>query len=240
MIRPRSKERALRVAILMAGDFLIGWGAVAAVVALRRKWVLPPTTIALFAGSLVAALALSGFYQHRVTPRTRPSILTALVIQGALVAIGSAVLVRLLPRTALLAVPLFEAVALPLWRRLLRVIAPIRPRDTILLGDPHDIDRAIAGLQLISDQRIRVVDTDALIADQLQSGDGAIDVVRVTEKDRVARADRRDHAEEAAPKRKRDRFEERNGEERGSRKQPDEYGAADRDERALNDERGED
>src|ERR1051326_8263544 len=86
----------------------------------------------------------------------------------------------------------------------------------------------------------RVDDADALIADQLQSGDGAIDVVRVTEKDRVARADRRDHAEEAAPKRKRDRFEERNGEERGSRKQPDEYGAADRDERALNDERGED
>jgi lipopolysaccharide/colanic/teichoic acid biosynthesis glycosyltransferase len=167
MIRPRSKERALRVAILMAGDFLIGWGAVAAVVALRRKWVLPPTTIALFAGSLVAALALSGFYQHRVTPRTRPSILTALVIQGALVAIGSAVLVRLLPRTALLAVPLFEAVALPLWRRLLRVIAPIRPRDTILLGDPHDIDRAIAGLQLISDQRIRVVDTASLTLETL-------------------------------------------------------------------------
>jgi len=167
MIRPRSKERVLRVAVLVVGDFLIGWGAVAAVIALRHRFVLPPTTIALFAGSLVAALALSGFYQHRVTPRTRPSILAALVIQGALVAIGGAALVLPLPRTALLAVPLLEAVALPLWRRLLRLIAPIRPRDTILLGEPHDIETAIAGLSVVGDQRIRVVDTASLSLETL-------------------------------------------------------------------------
>ena len=168
MIRPRSKERVLRVAVLIAGDFLIGWSAVAALVALHPKpFVLATTTFALFAGSLVAALALSGFYQHRVTPRTRPSIVTALVIQTALVAIGGVAIVRPLPRSVFLAVPLFGAIALPLWRRLLRAIAPVRPRDTILLGDTNDVETAIAGLFLAGDQRIRVVGTASLTLDTL-------------------------------------------------------------------------
>jgi len=181
MIRPRSKERAARVAVLVAGDLLIGWGALAAVVELRRnlniiftqsrlpveKFALDLPIIVLFAGSLVAALALSGFYQHRVTPHTRPSLITALVIQTALAAIGGTALVRPLPRSVLLAVPFFEAIALPLWRRLLRLLAPIRPRDTILLGDPHDVETAIAGVFVVGDQRIRVVDTASLTLDAL-------------------------------------------------------------------------
>jgi lipopolysaccharide/colanic/teichoic acid biosynthesis glycosyltransferase len=161
MIRPNSKERTLRTSILVGGDFLIGWGAVFAVVALRRpfglrpaKFVLDSQMVVLFALSLIAALALSGFYHHRVTPRTRPSLVTALVIQAAFIAIGGAALVRPVPRSILFAVPIVEILALPLWRRLLGILAPIRPRDTILLGKPHDVEDAIAGLR--GDPRIRV------------------------------------------------------------------------------------
>lgn len=170
MIRPRSKERALRFGILILGDALIGAGALAGVVEFRRnvelsftdsllpvgKFVLDAANLSLFALSLVAALALSGFYHDRVTPRTRPSILTAIVIQAALVAIVGTLLVRPIPRTVLFAVPLLEALALPLWRRLLRALAPIRPRETILLGEAHDVAEALAGLQRAGDRRIRV------------------------------------------------------------------------------------
>ncbi|HEX7155552.1 MAG TPA: sugar transferase [Thermoanaerobaculia bacterium] len=172
MIRPRSKERWLRTAILVAGDFLLGWGALVAAVELRRnfnfsftesllpieKFELSATNVLLFTLSLLVALALSGFYQDRVTPRTRPSILTAIVIQAALVALGAIVLVRPLPRTVMLAVPLFELVALPLWRRLLRRLAPIRPRETILVGEPAAVEEAMAGLQFARDARIIVVE----------------------------------------------------------------------------------
>ncbi|HWW62122.1 MAG TPA: hypothetical protein VN181_12200, partial [Thermoanaerobaculia bacterium] len=172
MIRPSSKERVARGAAIVVGDFLIGWGALFATVALRRnvnfaftKSLLPPNKflldapiVLLFGASLVGALALSGFYHDRVTPRTRPSIITALVIQAALVAIGSTVLVRPLPRTVLIAVPLFEALAIVLWRRLLQAAAPIRGRDTILLGAPRDLEEALAGLSFVGDRRIRVTD----------------------------------------------------------------------------------
>lgn len=171
MIRPRSKERVLRTAATIVGDFAIGWGALAAIVELRRhvnfaftqsllppeKFALDAKNVLLFGASLIAALALSGFYHHRIGPRTRPSMVTALVIQTALAAIGSTALVRPLPRTILLAVPLLEFVALPLWRKALRLVAPIRPRDTILVGEPADIDEAIADLKTNADRRIQVI-----------------------------------------------------------------------------------
>lgn len=172
MIRPRSKERALRITTLVAGDFLIGWGALYAVVELRRnvdfaftksllppgKFALDPANILLFGLSLIGALALSGFYHDRVTPRTRPSLITALVVQAALIAIGGIALVRPLPRTVLFAVPIVEMLALPLWRRLIRGLAPIRAREAILLGAPHDVEEALAGLRFIDDGRIRVIE----------------------------------------------------------------------------------
>jgi len=171
MIRPRSKERALRTAMLVAGDFAIGWGALAAIVELRRhvtfafttsllppgKFTLDAAMVILFGTSLIAALAISGFYHHRVTPRTRPSYITALVIQTALAAIGSTALVRPLPRTVLLAVPILEAIVLRLWRRLLPLVTPIRPRDTMLVGDPRDIEEALESLRLAADRRIQVI-----------------------------------------------------------------------------------
>lgn len=169
MIRPTSKERLVRMSVLVAGDFLIAWGALYAIVELRRhvdiaftqsllpagKFVLDPSIVILFGLSLNVALALSGFYTNRVTPRTRPSFITAAVIQAALVAIGATALVRPLPRTVMLALPVLEILALLLWRRLLSIVAPIRPRDTILLGKPHDVEEALAGLRLAGDRRIR-------------------------------------------------------------------------------------
>ncbi len=76
MIRPRSTEAALRVGISVAGDAAIACGALVAAVLLRRnvpleftKSLLPPANLPLdlvnfilIASTLVAALALSGFY----------------------------------------------------------------------------------------------------------------------------------------------------------------------------------
>ena len=179
MIRPSSKERALRGVVLVAGDFLIGCGALFATARLLPppwKFDLDPWSVVLFALSLVVALSLSGFNNDRVTPRTRPSIVTALVIQAALIAFGGVALARPLRRSVLIAVPLLELLAVPAWRRLLRAIAPIRPRDTILVGDADDVDEALAGLRLIGDRRIRVIArmSGALLPDELREAEEVI------------------------------------------------------------------
>jgi lipopolysaccharide/colanic/teichoic acid biosynthesis glycosyltransferase len=179
LIRPSSKERALRVVVLIAGDFVIGWLALFATAKLLPppwRFDLDAPMVILFALSLVVALALSGFNNDRVTPRTRPSIVTALVIQAALIAFGGVALARPLRRTVFIAVPLLELLAVPAWRRLLRAIAPIRPRDTILVGDSNDIDEALDGLRLIGDRRIRVIGrmSGALDAAQLRDAEEVI------------------------------------------------------------------
>ena len=180
MIRPRSKERALRMAVLVAGDLLIGAVALAFGAELRQQlllqWPLPArqefvpgaVDIVLFALSLVAALMLSGFYHDRMTPRARPSVVTAVVIQMILVVFSTAVVARALPRTILAGVALLELVAVPLWRRVLRMIAPIRPRDTILLGDAEAVDAALKGLHMDGDRRIRIVGSLDATLDELR------------------------------------------------------------------------
>ena len=179
MIRPRSKERALRMAVLVAGDLLIGAVALAFGGELRQQlllqWPLPArqefvpgaVDVGLFALSLVAALMLSGFYHDRMTPRARPSVVTAVVIQMILVVLSTAVVARALPRTILAGVALLELVAVPLWRRVLRTIAPIRPRDTILLGDAESVDAALKGLHMDGDRRIRIVGSLDATLDEL-------------------------------------------------------------------------
>jgi lipopolysaccharide/colanic/teichoic acid biosynthesis glycosyltransferase len=171
MIRPSSKEHFARGVLLVAGDFLIAWGALVAVIFIRRDvplWftrsLLPPENqpldvkaVVLFAGSFIAALALSGFYRRRVMPRERPLIATAIVLQAALIAVGGALAERPLARTVLLGVLLVEAVALPAWRTLARLALPIRPRDTILAGDASHVRTALAALAATGDARIRVV-----------------------------------------------------------------------------------
>jgi lipopolysaccharide/colanic/teichoic acid biosynthesis glycosyltransferase len=171
MIRPRSKENVGRLGVLIAGDFLLAWGALALSIYIRRtvplvftRSLLPAETITLdgatvllFAVSFLIALTLSGFYRRRILPRERPLILTALVIQIALIAIGGAFSERPLPRTILLGVLLIEWIALPAWRIFVRVALPIRPRETILVGDTAQVRAAVAGLVTASDRRIRVV-----------------------------------------------------------------------------------
>jgi lipopolysaccharide/colanic/teichoic acid biosynthesis glycosyltransferase len=170
VIRPSSKEHFARGVLLVSGDFLIAWGALAAVIFIRRNvplWftrsLLPPENqpldliaVVLFAGSFIAALALSGFYRRRVMPRERPLIATALVLQAAMVAVGGALVERPLARTVLLGVLLLEAIALPAWRTLVRLALPIRPRDTILVGDAAHVRSALAALAATDDVRIRV------------------------------------------------------------------------------------
>ncbi|MGZ5432980.1 MAG: sugar transferase [Thermoanaerobaculia bacterium] len=171
MIRPSSKEAGLRVAAALLGDFLIAWGCVALLVWVRRSvplgftrsllpeenFVLTPAIVLLFAGSFVAALGLSGFYRQRITPRTRPLLLTALFIQLAIVTLGGTALAQPLPRTIVFAVPLLEAILLPLWRMLLRGAFPVRPRATVLVGEERDIDTALASLHDSRDTRVRVI-----------------------------------------------------------------------------------
>ena len=172
MIRPSSKEAGFRVAAALVGDFLIAWGSVALLVYIRRSvplaftrsllphenFELTPSVIVLFAGSFVVALGLSGFYRQRITPRTRPVLLTALFIQLAIVTLGGTALAQPLPRTIVFAVPLFEALALPLWRMLLRHAFPVRPRGTVLVGDESDIDAAMTSLRDSADARVRIID----------------------------------------------------------------------------------
>jgi len=170
MIRPSSKEKVIRVAGLMAGDFLLAWAALAIAVYIRRnvplaftKSLLPSTnirldalTVCFFGGSLLMAFGLSGFYRRRPLPHERPLIVTALLIQVAILAIGGAFDQRLLPRTILLGVLAIEWVALPAWRRFVRIGLPIRPRETILVGDAAQVRAAVAGLEAVSDRRIRI------------------------------------------------------------------------------------
>jgi lipopolysaccharide/colanic/teichoic acid biosynthesis glycosyltransferase len=155
----------------LIGDFFIAWGAVALLVYVRRsvplvftrsllppaKFALTPVIVLLFAGSLVVALGLSGFYRQRITPRTRPVLLTALFIQLAIVTLAGTALEQPLPRTIVFTVPLLEAFALPLWRMLLRHALPVRPRATVLVGEPRDIDTAITSLRETRDARVRVI-----------------------------------------------------------------------------------
>jgi lipopolysaccharide/colanic/teichoic acid biosynthesis glycosyltransferase len=169
MIRPSSIEGFARGALIVIGDFLLGWGALAAVVFIRRRVpilfthsLLPPThmgvvTVVLFAGAFVAALALSGFYRRRVMPRERPLVGTALIIQIALIAIGGAFIELPLARSVLIGVLLCEAVGLPAWRALTRVALPVRPRETILAGDAKRVRSALAELAASDDASIRVI-----------------------------------------------------------------------------------
>ena len=171
MIRPSSKEADFRVAAALLGDFAIAWGSVALLVYIRRSiplaftrsllpiqnLVLTPAMILLFAGSFVVGLGLSGFYRQRVTPRTRPVLFAALFIQLALVSLGSIASEQPLPRTVVFAVPVLEAILLPLWRRLLRSALPVRSRATVLVGDLRDIDDAVTSLRDSGDARVHIV-----------------------------------------------------------------------------------
>ncbi|MGZ8830930.1 MAG: sugar transferase, partial [Thermoanaerobaculia bacterium] len=171
MIRPGSREYSLRTALLVLGDFSVAWGTLTAAVWIRRtipipvtRSLLPPghlpldlSIVLLFGAAFLIALALAGFYRRRIMLRGRPILMVALLIQVALVTIGATGLERPLPRTILFAVPLLEALIFPLWRSLQRRLWPVRPRDTILVGDPPEIAAALAVLDSTRERRIRVI-----------------------------------------------------------------------------------
>jgi len=171
MIRPGSRERSFRAAIAVVGDFAVAWASLAAAVYLRRtvplsftRSLLPPerlpldaVIVSLFGAAFLAGLGLAGFYRRRVMLRARPILMVALLIQVAVVAIGATILERPLPRTILLAVPVLEALLFPLWRSLQRMLWTVRPRQTILVGDPAEVAAAMVVLETAGDQRIRVI-----------------------------------------------------------------------------------
>ena len=173
MIRPRSKERALRTAMLDRGRFRDRLGRArrdrraAPPRQLRvhdsrccppEKFALDAAMVILFGASLIAALALSGFYHHRVDPRTRPSIhdrarhpdrarrRSAAPRWSARCRARSSSRCRSSRR----------------WRcrsggGCCALVAPIRPRDTILVGEPRDIEEALAVCESHDDRRIQVI-----------------------------------------------------------------------------------
>lgn len=170
MMRPRSIERSLRTAALGMGDALGAWACLALAVLIRRnidftvtRSILPPEKFALtwfnvvlVAGALVIAMAASGFYNGRVSRRHRPVFLLALLIQMGIIALGATLMERPYPRTILLMVPLFEALLIPVWRKFFQRVVPIRPRQTILIGIPEQIDPLVDLLADGLDARIRI------------------------------------------------------------------------------------
>jgi len=183
MIRPGSRERSFRTAILLIGDFAVAWTSLTIVVYFRRmvpmvftRSLLAPDSlpldlrvISVFTITFLGALGLAGFYRHRIMLRARPVLLVALLIQIAGVAIGATLLEQPLARTVLFAVPLIEALLFPLWRSLQYIIWPLRLRDTILVGDPAEIAAALAVLATDRERRVRVIGYAG-------SGEAAVDV----------------------------------------------------------------
>jgi lipopolysaccharide/colanic/teichoic acid biosynthesis glycosyltransferase len=171
MIRPTSAANSWRMIRAVVGDFLIAWGTLVAAIELRRATPLPFTrallppesfvldavSVLLFGSSFILAFGVAGFYRRRITPRSRPILTVALLIQVALVTVGTTALERPLPRTILLGVVLLEAIALPLWRWLQKKIWSVRPRETILVGEPAEIAAAFAVLEAATDRQIHVI-----------------------------------------------------------------------------------
>src|SRR5687768_11345181 len=132
MIHPRSPERTMRLAAMVAGDFLVSWACLALAVFIRRNvdfeftrsvlppenFLLNPVNVLVFTLSLIFGLALSGFYTQRISRRHKPIMGAALLLQIAFVAVAFAILQRPIPRTVLFFVPIVESVALPAWRRM--------------------------------------------------------------------------------------------------------------------------
>jgi lipopolysaccharide/colanic/teichoic acid biosynthesis glycosyltransferase len=171
MIRPGSRERSFRTAILLIGDFSVAWLCLTVAVYFRRmvpmaftRSLLAPDSlplnlavISLFTIAFLGALGLAGFYRRRIMLRARPVLLVALLLQIAAVTIGATLLEQPLPRTVLFAVPLLEALLFPLWRSIQYTFWPLRLRDTILVGDPAEIAAALAVLATDRDRRVRVI-----------------------------------------------------------------------------------
>lgn len=181
MILRRSSGASLLNTILAAGDVAIVAGALTAAVQLRRNFPLPWTrgllpaekfeldavNVSVVAGSLLLALLLSGFYGSRRSVRHRPFILAAVVIQIAAVAILTIALERTFPRTVLAMMGGFELVLLPLWRRIVVRLLPLRRGSVIVVGDG---DRLGVFLDLLSRRDDPRVEIAGVVSDVCPQG----------------------------------------------------------------------
>ena len=160
MHRPGSFSGALRILATMIGDALLTWASLLLIVTVRAHVDIPLTqalmppgkfpldawNLMVFAGSAIVALALSGHYDFRPSPRHHPSLFLALPLQMALVAVMGTLLTRSWPRTVFIAVPFLEAGAFTIWRLVLARLWHQRPRTTVLVGDAATIDRFLPGM----------------------------------------------------------------------------------------------
>jgi lipopolysaccharide/colanic/teichoic acid biosynthesis glycosyltransferase len=161
MLRPRSTRRLLRTVITMVVDASLGVLCLAAAVELRRGIALDAANIALFVVPLVIALAATGFYTVTASPRHRPTLLFAIPLQIGLIALTCVFIEVLVPSSILVAVALFEAAVLTVWRHLLNTRWAQRMERVVLVGAPEDLAAATADHVALQRARISV---DALLS----------------------------------------------------------------------------
>jgi lipopolysaccharide/colanic/teichoic acid biosynthesis glycosyltransferase len=170
MLRSRSNRQLFRTLATMVADALVAAVCLAAAVELRRHVAVPFTTgllperkfpldvanLALFVLPLLLALALTGFYTVTASPRHRPSLIVAIPLQIGSIALAGMFLEVLVPSSVLVAVALFEAAALGLWRHLLNTRWPRRMEHVVLVGAPADLAAATADPAALERARISV------------------------------------------------------------------------------------
>lgn len=153
MLRPRRRSNSVRVLVTMAGDVGLAVGALGLATLLRRsvelpltrdllpatKFALDPATVVLFVLPFLLALELTGFYTLSSSPRHRPTALLAVPLHVALVATAATFLGLLVPRSVLAAVAVLELFLLPLWRRIVARLVPLRRRRAAFLGTADEL-----------------------------------------------------------------------------------------------------
>ncbi|HEX2162327.1 MAG TPA: sugar transferase [Thermoanaerobaculia bacterium] len=170
MLRARRSANLVRVLVTAAGDVAIAIGCLRLASLLRRTVELPFTrdllpaenfaldlaTVALFVLPLLLALELTGFYTLSSSPRHRPTVLFAVPLQVALIATVATFLGLLVPRSVLLLVAVFELALLPLWRRLVRRLVPLRRRRAALIGTAGELAELAADEETLDRAHLRV------------------------------------------------------------------------------------
>lgn len=133
---------------MMLGDAIIAVVALVVTVLIRRyieldftEALLPPEKFelsalnrAIVAGSFLLALAASGFYDQRITHRSRPALTIAAALQIALIAVIWLFRAEPLPRTVVLGTVLFELPLFVLWRRFVHAVLAQDVPPPVLVG----------------------------------------------------------------------------------------------------------
>jgi exopolysaccharide biosynthesis polyprenyl glycosylphosphotransferase len=181
MMRTRSVENTIRIAVLAAGDAAIACASLAIAVLVRRSVELPwtrsllPATkfplgagaLAIFTASLLIALSATGFHSQSTSSRHRPTLLLAIPLQLAILGVIAVLSERPWPRSIFVIAPLLESVLLTSWRWLLRRLWPLRRRSVVVLGRAAGLQAFVSAVARHPEERITI--------DGLVSVDEAID-----------------------------------------------------------------